>query len=41
VERINDQLGEMAEHFFDEKKQAVELLAKIGEIQGLLVNLYR
>ncbi|HET7629511.1 MAG TPA: YaaR family protein [Bacillales bacterium] len=41
VEQVNRQLEQMTRHFLGEQKQSIDLLAKIGEIEGLLLNLYR
>lgn len=41
VEEIDNKLMEMAKGLLEEEKQAVDLLNKIGEIKGLLINLYR
>ncbi|HEX7065181.1 MAG TPA: YaaR family protein [Bacillales bacterium] len=41
VQKIDEKLVEMTEQFLDQKQPAVNLLAQIGEIQGLLINLYR
>lgn len=40
VETIDDRLIELANDLLDEEKTSVDLLAKIGEIKGLLINLY-
>ncbi|MBE1556203.1 YaaR family protein [Sporosarcina limicola] len=40
VEIIDEKLVELAEDLLDEEKASVDLLAKIGEIKGLLINLY-
>ncbi len=40
VETIDEKLIELAEDLLDEEKTSVDLLAKIGEIKGLLINLY-
>lgn len=40
VETIDEKLIELAEALLDEEKTSVDLLAKIGEIKGLLINLY-
>jgi uncharacterized protein len=40
VETIDERLIELAEDLLDEEKTSVDLLAKIGEIKGLLINLY-
>lgn len=41
VQKIDEQLTELTDQFFHQKRPAVDLLAGIGEIQGLLINLYR
>lgn len=41
VQKIDHQLVEMTDQFLNQKQPAVHLLAQIGEIQGLLINLYR
>lgn len=40
VETIDEKLIELAEDLLNEEKSSVDLLAKIGEIKGLLINLY-
>lgn len=40
VKTIDEKLLELAEDLIDEEKTAIELLDKIGEIKGLLINLY-
>lgn len=40
VDTIDEKLIELAEDLLDEEKTSVDLLAKIGEIKGLLINLY-
>lgn len=40
VKVIDEKLIELAEDLLDEEKLAVDLLEKIGEIKGLLINLY-
>ena len=40
VETIDEKMIELAEDLLDEEKTSVDLLAKIGEIKGLLINLY-
>lgn len=40
VETIDEHLVELAEDILNEEKESIELLAKIGEIKGLLINLY-
>lgn len=40
VKVIDEKLIELAEDLLDEEKKSVDLLDKIGEIKGLLINLY-
>ncbi len=40
VEEIDNKLNELADTVLDQEKNAVEVLELIGEIKGLLVNLY-
>ncbi|MDS9473313.1 YaaR family protein [Sporosarcina pasteurii] len=40
VQIIDEKLIELAEDLLNEEKKAVDLLDKIGEIKGLLINLY-
>lgn len=40
VETIDERLVELAEILLDEEKETIDLLDKIGEIKGLLINLY-
>lgn len=40
VEEIDELLVELADDILDEEQSSVDLLSKIGEIKGLLVNLY-
>jgi len=40
VETIDERLVELAEDLLNEEKATIDLLDKIGEIKGLLVNLY-
>lgn len=40
VQTIDEKLIELAEDLLDEEKTSIDLLAKIGEIKGLLINLY-
>ena len=40
VETIDERLVELAEDILNEEKESIDLLAKIGEIKGLLINLY-
>ncbi|MBD7986035.1 YaaR family protein [Sporosarcina sp. Sa2YVA2] len=40
VETIDEKLIELAEALLDDERTSVELLGKIGEIKGLLINLY-
>lgn len=41
VNTIDEKLLELSEDLINEEKTALELLEKIGEIKGLLINLYR
>ncbi|HET7656854.1 MAG TPA: YaaR family protein [Bacillales bacterium] len=41
VKKIDGHLTELTDHFINDKRQSIDLLAKIGELQGLLINLYR
>src|SRR5690606_8194626 len=40
VEKIDEQLIQLTDDLLDQEKKTVDLLALIGEIEGLLVNLY-
>ena len=40
IETIDEKMIELTEALLDEEKTSVDLLAKIGEIKGLLINLY-
>jgi uncharacterized protein len=40
VETIDERLVELAEDILNEERESIDLLAKIGEIKGLLINLY-
>lgn len=40
VKVIDEKIIELSEDLLDEEKKAVDLLEKIGEIKGLLINLY-
>ena len=40
VETIDEHLVELAEDLLSEEKESIDLLDKIGEIKGLLINLY-
>ena len=40
VETIDQHLVELAEDLLNEEKETIALLDKIGEIKGLLINLY-
>lgn len=40
VETIDEHLVELAEDLLNEERQTIDLLDKIGEIKGLLINLY-
>lgn len=41
VKRIDEKLAEMTEQFLSKGQQGLNLLADIGEIKGLLINLCR
>ncbi|MEG0449558.1 MAG: YaaR family protein [Lysinibacillus sp.] len=40
IETIDERLVELAQDLLNEEKEAIDLLDKIGEIKGLLINLY-
>lgn len=40
ISQIDDLMAELAEQVMSEEKDHLEILAKIGDIRGLLVNLY-
>ena len=40
VETVDERLVELAQDLLDEEKETIDLLDKIGEIKGLLINLY-
>ncbi|KOS70375.1 hypothetical protein AEA09_02450 [Lysinibacillus contaminans] len=40
IETIDERLVELAQDILSEEKEAIDLLDKIGEIKGLLINLY-
>lgn len=40
VKTIDEKLVELAQEIIDQEKESIDLLDKIGEIKGLLVNLY-
>lgn len=40
VRTIDEKMIELAEALLDEERSSVDLLGKIGEIKGLLINLY-
>lgn len=40
VETIDEQLVQFAEDLLNEERETIDLLDKIGEIKGLLINLY-
>lgn len=40
VDTIDEKLIELTEDILNEERDSVEILAKIGEIKGLLINLY-
>lgn len=40
IKTIDERLVELAQDILDEEKDTIDLLDKIGEIKGLLINLY-
>ncbi|MGR3766394.1 YaaR family protein [Rossellomorea sp. NS-SX7] len=40
VETVDKQLVELTEAVMDKEKKSIDVLGKIGEIKGLLINLY-
>lgn len=40
VEKIDEKLIQLTDDLLDQEKKAVDLLSIIGEIEGLLINLY-
>ncbi|MCY8318338.1 YaaR family protein [Bacillus vallismortis] len=40
VKKIDDKLIQLTEEMMDQEKPAIDLLERIGEIKGLLINLY-
>lgn len=40
IETIDERLVELAQDILNEEKESIDLLDKIGEIKGLLINLY-
>ncbi|WP_016838876.1 YaaR family protein [Ureibacillus thermosphaericus] len=40
IKKIDERLVELAQDLLDEEKETIDLLDKIGEIKGLLINLY-
>ncbi len=40
VAQIDDELVNLTQNFLDEERDRVNMLAKIGELQGLLYNIY-
>ncbi|MFD2923434.1 YaaR family protein [Halobacillus naozhouensis] len=40
VESIDQKLAELTESVMDQEKQSIDILGLIGEIKGLLINLY-
>lgn len=40
IQTIDERLVELAQDILNEEKQTIDLLDKIGEIKGLLINLY-
>jgi uncharacterized protein YaaR (DUF327 family) len=40
VETIDKQLVELTDDYITKEKPSIDILGKIGEIKGLLINLY-
>ncbi|MBM7555159.1 YaaR family protein [Thalassobacillus pellis] len=40
VESVDDKLAELTEAVMDEEKRSIDILGIVGEIKGLLINLY-
>lgn len=40
VELIDEKLVELTEEMLEDEKQSIDILGKVGEIKGLLINLY-
>lgn len=40
VETIDEKLAQLADNLLLQEKSAIDILSKIGEIKGLLINLY-
>ncbi|MFD1021124.1 YaaR family protein [Thalassobacillus hwangdonensis] len=40
VESVDDKLNELTETVMDQEKKSIDILGVIGEIKGLLINLY-
>lgn len=40
VKKVDEKLSELTDHVLGKSKQPIDLLGKIGEIKGLLINLY-
>ncbi|WP_409252453.1 YaaR family protein [Bacillus sp. SCS-153A] len=40
VENVDRKLVELTEDILNEEKQSIDILGKIGEVRGLLINLY-
>ncbi|SEU06978.1 hypothetical protein SAMN05421676_11735 [Salinibacillus kushneri] len=40
VDTIDEKLVELTDSVFDQEKKSIDILGQIGEIKGLLVNLY-
>ncbi|MBT2662918.1 YaaR family protein [Bacillus sp. ISL-45] len=40
VENIDEKLVELTEELMDNKDEQIDILGKVGEIKGLLINLY-
>jgi uncharacterized protein YaaR (DUF327 family) len=41
IQEVDKQLMELSNHVLDERKTSIDILEKIGEIKGLLINLYQ
>lgn len=40
VKIIDEKIAQLAEDLMDEEKKTIDILGLIGEIKGLLVNIY-
>ena len=40
VENVDRKLMELTEDILNEEKQSIDILGKVGEVRGLLINLY-